>query len=723
MACDNLPTRDDLESLKENIPVIDEFVESGEETLVTPDGKEKMTISGIEKYGIDTIKAIEETAAKSYVGTWERGVTTFTTMNEYTEFNGVSYKPKSGIALPYVAQTDSPLNEPDVSNVEPFVMYDYGTIASGQAVKCRRGEQLDIDTFTGAIGEIVVNTTEEELVLNNGVTQGGIPIPKKRNTKLSFDTMNDAVINTSLKPGYSIDLKERASGSGSGGVWDVVLASTVTPNTFNVVQCTGVASLALVLREITPEAIGAKDDVEDDDTYNALQFICDNFSGVTLTPDKVYNLNGNTWNIPSGFKLNSTLSSVVKNGSLTASGVNYTDNYFGDITFINCDTRIGGSSGENNHCTGFKIGKIVTNEIFRLQYMNDFEIESIRVDIPVEKDSATQRAMGFTSLYEGHIGLIHMSGYYAMGFETAGNGSQLSEYASRNVTIDTIISDRNPAATSASGLHGVYLHGNYNLTVHSLYSVGYDIADQGVSNDFKFRDNWESKVNKVSCLTMQLASDANSTTLNSLRNNVLNDVNLSPYPDDPSIIGKATATISGAGLFNKNIINNFNGELGTSSTLNTDGDEAIKMTGNITYVKAGDLQLSNIVYESAKVKWADAVTYYYTRPIVASNTTFEDKVQIRADFETYNCRLKGGLRLETLGSHRALTHQNTVIEQDWDTILSSGTVDANISNTDILVDRPESTLRPNGQIRYRFVSFNNGYYLADDDDSNFVPFP
>jgi len=65
---------------------------------------------------------------------------------------------------------------------------------------------------------------------------------------LSRDTLNDAVIDTSLQDGLSINLKERTTGNGGGAMWDVVLASSVTPNTFNIVQCTGIPTLALVLR-------------------------------------------------------------------------------------------------------------------------------------------------------------------------------------------------------------------------------------------------------------------------------------------------------------------------------------------------------------------------------------------------------------------------------------------------------------------------------------------
>lgn len=135
-------------------------------------------------------------------------------------------------------------------------------------VKHRRGTQSEIDAFTGAIGEIVVNTTEEELVLNNGATQGGIPIAKKRNTVLSFDTLADAVSNTALKVGYTVNLKERTSGNGGGAQWVVVLASSVTPNTYNIVQCTGAPSLALSLtigKEIIIEQWGCVPDYDTSD--------------------------------------------------------------------------------------------------------------------------------------------------------------------------------------------------------------------------------------------------------------------------------------------------------------------------------------------------------------------------------------------------------------------------------------------------------------------------
>ena len=70
-----------------------------------------------------------------------------------------------------------------------------------------------------------------------------------------FASLAAAVANATLKDGQVLNLKERTTGNGGGAVWDVVLASSVTPNTFNIVQCIGNNTLALVLR------IGAELDV------------------------------------------------------------------------------------------------------------------------------------------------------------------------------------------------------------------------------------------------------------------------------------------------------------------------------------------------------------------------------------------------------------------------------------------------------------------------------
>lgn len=68
------------------------------------------------------------------------------------------------------------------------------------------------------------------------------------NTVKPFPTLAAAVADTTIVDGDVLNLAERTTGNGGGAVWDVVLSSTVTENTFNIVQCTGVGTLSLVLR-------------------------------------------------------------------------------------------------------------------------------------------------------------------------------------------------------------------------------------------------------------------------------------------------------------------------------------------------------------------------------------------------------------------------------------------------------------------------------------------
>lgn len=43
-------------------------------------------------------------------------------------------------------------------------------------VQFRRGTTFDINAFTGASGEVVVDTTKNTVVINDGIKQGGYPL-------------------------------------------------------------------------------------------------------------------------------------------------------------------------------------------------------------------------------------------------------------------------------------------------------------------------------------------------------------------------------------------------------------------------------------------------------------------------------------------------------------------------------------------------------------------
>lgn len=116
------------------------------------------------------------------------------------------------------------------------------TLNDGSAIK-------DGDEFEFVVNERDIST---DMVLASNVqhTPTGSTVTNVASylNASTFDTLNDAVTSTDLVVGMAVNIKERTTGNGGGAMWDVVLSSTVTENTFNIVQCTGVGTLSLVLR-------------------------------------------------------------------------------------------------------------------------------------------------------------------------------------------------------------------------------------------------------------------------------------------------------------------------------------------------------------------------------------------------------------------------------------------------------------------------------------------
>ena len=115
----------------------------------------------------------------------------------------------------------------------------------------RNATDADADTTANAVW--IVDSLSP--VLNNETTFDSLT-----NFVLEEAVLNDVVISTALVDGQAFDVKERTDGNKGGGLWDVVLTSTVTPNTFNIVLCTGIPTLSLVLRIdkfVDPAQLGA----------------------------------------------------------------------------------------------------------------------------------------------------------------------------------------------------------------------------------------------------------------------------------------------------------------------------------------------------------------------------------------------------------------------------------------------------------------------------------
>ena len=94
------------------------------------------------------------------------------------------------------------------------------------------------------------NDTSNAIRLADNITGvNGLAISAVEN----FPTLQSAEISTGLILGMALNIKERTAGNGGGAMWDVVLASSVTPNGIDIVQSTGVPSLALVMRETSKQ--------------------------------------------------------------------------------------------------------------------------------------------------------------------------------------------------------------------------------------------------------------------------------------------------------------------------------------------------------------------------------------------------------------------------------------------------------------------------------------
>jgi len=100
---------------------------------------------------------------------------------------------------------------------------------------------------------------------------------------LSFDTLADALASTKLAAGDSINLKERTTGNGGGGMWDVVLASSVTVDGVNIIACTVNPVLALVTRvRFTQVKIGDSADTGTEDGV-----VCVGYKAAAVAPGSV----------------------------------------------------------------------------------------------------------------------------------------------------------------------------------------------------------------------------------------------------------------------------------------------------------------------------------------------------------------------------------------------------------------------------------------------------
>lgn len=119
--------------------------------------------------------------------------------------------------------------DPVGDNVNWKANNDYGSVSGdGLVVKHRRGTAAEIAAGTPAIGEIVMDTDNNELVLGDGTTQGGHPIPKKKATVLKYSTVAAMIADNTLKAGQVVKTSGYYNSDGIGaGEYLIVASATV----------------------------------------------------------------------------------------------------------------------------------------------------------------------------------------------------------------------------------------------------------------------------------------------------------------------------------------------------------------------------------------------------------------------------------------------------------------------------------------------------------------
>jgi len=71
-------------------------------------------------------------------------------------------------------------------------------------VQLRRGNNVSTITFTGAEGEVTIDTDKDTLVVHDGSTAGGIPLAKESTVNAAFDAANTATATASAAEGNAL---------------------------------------------------------------------------------------------------------------------------------------------------------------------------------------------------------------------------------------------------------------------------------------------------------------------------------------------------------------------------------------------------------------------------------------------------------------------------------------------------------------------------------------
>lgn len=413
-----------------------------------------------------------------------------------------------------------------------------------------------------------------------------------------------------------------------------------------------------------------------------------------------------------------------KNGEINSGDAGGFDVTIGDFRFEDFIFRIGGAQG--NHLTNVKIGKLrFINSSWVPGFITDFHIEDIDVYWDIGDNPGRYAVGNLSCMYHGYIGRIRLAGYYAMGFQTAGNAAA-EVYNTFDVHIGQLISERNPSSPDHAGWHGFYLLGNRKLTVDHIYSTGYSDS-VGVANAVKFRDSWECTFGSIYCDSIQIASDANtSLPLTSLRDNVIHKLDLKTGDDDSDAsIGSAIVTIGGSGAIHNNEIHWFRGSLTTSGAVPTDSGFAAFTLSNHVELSGTSQQQDNIVYKDAHMLSVEShplVTFVRDLTVLNCIVDF-DIASSNCNHEIRNSHIKGSIRGEsTSGTFSSIVTNTTIDTTLGCSVYSARVWNATWVNVDALGVQPNPQFSlPDGVIHFRNASFSDRVYHTSLTDFTDLP--
>ena len=131
-------------------------------------------------------------------------------------------------------------------------------------IQLRRGTTAETNAFTGAVGEVSVDTDKDVLVVHDGVTAGGFPVAARANT--------DGTISLIKKDGTII------SSINATGLFNNTLTSTATDQALTAAQGKVLADTKLD----TTSAFGVGQTWQDVTSIRALNITYTNTSGRTI---------------------------------------------------------------------------------------------------------------------------------------------------------------------------------------------------------------------------------------------------------------------------------------------------------------------------------------------------------------------------------------------------------------------------------------------------------